>query len=80
MDWGLIWCQTEHLEEAACVCSFVCSHTYVEWMACVLCASGVYVFPGESHVQRGAAPDSPLPDRTEKEQVLLGGKIGPFKL
>lgn len=80
MDWGLIWCQTEHLEEAACVFSFVCAHTHVDWMVCVLCAYGVYAFPGESHVQRGAAPESPLPDRTEKEQVSLGGKTGPFKL
>lgn len=49
-----------------CFLALFVSHTYVEWMACVLRASGVYVFPGASHVQRAAAPESPLPDRTER--------------
>lgn len=32
------------------------------------CAYVVYAFPSESLVQRGAAPESPLPDRTEKSR------------
>lgn len=68
MDCGLIRCQTGHLEEAPYVFRFV------RWRhVCEL--DGVRALRLWSHVQRGAGPESPLPDRRgrEHEQVSLGG-------
>lgn len=76
MEWDLIWCQTEHLDEAAymdfaraCVC--VCMYWTLYYSLWCLCASWWEL------VQRGARFESPLLDRMERlesEQVLHGEK------
>lgn len=68
MDWGLIWCQTEHLDEAACVFRSVFFRTLMWIGSCVSeCAYVVYVFPSEG---------PRLSHRCQTERKKAGARAG----